>query len=158
PLSAVLAALIDFAIAFGILGGLMIWFGRPPGLSALALPLLTLLVVMAACAVGCLLAALNVAYRDFRYVVGFLMQLWMFATPSIYLAYDPPGTQPASSTLAWLLELNPMTPLIAAFRACALNQPIAWTNVGVSALAVAILLAAGLAYFHRVESSFADII
>lgn len=91
PFASVGAALVDFVVAFGMLFVLMIYYQVPPTANLLAVPLVVLLFLMAALGVGTLLAALNVAYRDFRYVIPFLVQLWMFATPTIYM-------QPATET------------------------------------------------------------
>jgi lipopolysaccharide transport system permease protein len=102
--------------------------------------------------VGTLLSALTVAYRDFRYAVPFMVQLWMFATPVIYLQ----GTLGPRSEM-WL-PLNPAYGLIAAFRQAVLNQPLNWYALGVSSAASCLLLAVGCLYFRRVERSFADII
>jgi lipopolysaccharide transport system permease protein len=192
PLAAIGAALVDFAIASTILLVLMACYGVLPGSSLVALPLALALLLLAAVGVGSLLAALNVAYRDFRYVVGFLIQLWMFGTPTIYMVYDltlqfPPPAPAAVASLAepggppraagqqpgapssdpgvtgWDVlrigvQLNPLTPLIATFRACTLGQPLPWHGLGVSALGSLILFVVGLVYFRRVEDTFADII
>ena len=112
PMGAVGAGLVDFAIAFGLLVVMVVWQGVAPGWSSSLIPLLTLGLVMAALGVGTILSALTVAYRDFRHIVPFLVQFWMFATPSIYL-------QAGSSTdsrLSYVLPLNPAYGLIANFR------------------------------------------
>jgi lipopolysaccharide transport system permease protein len=179
PFAAVGAALVDFAIAFGVLLVLMAWYGVMPGIGLLTLPLVVALLALAALGVGSGLAALNVAYRDFRYVVPFLVQLWMFATPSIYL--QPPAdaptqieqTAPASNSAAdatatteaqwssptrWLLELNPLTGLVSFFRAAALGGELPWGSLAGSAVLVGIFFAVGCLYFRRTEGTFADII
>lgn len=112
------------------------------------------LILLAAVGVGTLMAALNVAYRDFRYVIPFLTQFWMFATPTVYMQPD----RDASGVLQLFLTLNPMTSLIAAFRAAVLGEPIAWGPVGLAAGLSALLFLAGCLYFRRVEDSFADVI
>jgi lipopolysaccharide transport system permease protein len=88
PFSSVAAAIVDFLIAFLLLAGLMIYYGIMPGWSILLVPLLLLLATLAATGVGVLFAALNVSYRDFRYTIPFLMQIWMFATPTVYMNVD----------------------------------------------------------------------
>jgi lipopolysaccharide transport system permease protein len=101
-----------------------------------------------------LLSALTVAYRDFRHVVPFMVQLWMFATPAVYLnAADAFGAR-------WnaLLPLNPAYGLIANFRAAALGTPLDWSALAISMTVVATVLLVGLVYFRRVERGFADII
>ncbi|MEI7686375.1 MAG: ABC transporter permease [Planctomycetota bacterium] len=155
PWSAVGAAVVDFLIAMGLLALMMAYYQRGPSWSILAAPLIYAFVVCAALGMGTLLAALNVAYRDFRYVIPFLLQLWMFATPSVYMQVKP------GSLGAWepLLELNPMTPLIAAFRAAVLGQePIEWLSLGIAGALSLALFAFGCFYFRKVEDRFADII
>lgn len=154
PMGAVGAGLVDFAIAFGMLLLLMLCYGIVPGWGLLLVPLLTVLVVTAALGMGTLLCALTVAYRDFRYVVPFTVQLWMFATPSIYM--DPA----ALSGSAWrgLLPLNPMFGLIANFRAALLGGPLDLGALAVSGSVGVLMLLAGCLYFRRVERNFADII
>ncbi len=153
PFSAVGAPLIDFAIAFVLLALMMVGYGYLPGWSVLLMPLVVGLLVVAAVAVGTLLAALTVAYRDFRYVVPFGVQLWMFATPSIYLS--PEAIGPAGQT--WL-PLNPAYGLIATFRAAVLNGEVAPSVLATSTAVTVLLLVVSLAYFRRVERNFADII
>lgn len=154
PLAAVGASAVDAAVAFGMLLVLMLYFGAAPGVGALLLPAVFLAIVLAATGVGTALAALNVAYRDFRYVIPFLLQVWMFATPTVYLQPDPaPG-----GVVQALLTFNPMTALVETFRACCLNQPIPWGPFGIAALASLVVFLAGCAYFRRAEDGFADII
>jgi lipopolysaccharide transport system permease protein len=154
PVSAAGAGLIDFAIAFGLLAIMMTIYGVIPGAGVVLLPLVVLLLTVAALGVGILLAALTVAYRDFRYVIPFTIQLWMFATPSIYLPVDG-ILGPTSQTL---LPLNPAYGLILSFRACTLGAPIDWYAFGVSGAMSLVLFVVGCFYFRRVERGFADII
>jgi lipopolysaccharide transport system permease protein len=154
PLAAVGAALVDFAIAFAVMIVLMLWYHVMPGPRMLVVPALVLLLTCAAVGVGTLLAALNVAYRDFRYVIPFLVQLWMFATPSVYMSAGA-GT---STLTHWLLILNPMTGVISAFRAATLGTPIAWGQLALCTAIIAAACAAGCLYFRKVEDSFADVI
>jgi lipopolysaccharide transport system permease protein len=120
----------------------------------LAAPLIVLGLVVAALGIGALLSALTVAYRDFRYVVPFLVQLWMFATPTIYMdaaaAVGPRGRA--------LLPLNPAYGLIANFRAAMLGEAFDLYALAVSGSVALALLALGCLYFRRVERGFADII
>jgi lipopolysaccharide transport system permease protein len=155
PLSAVAAALVDFAIAFGLLLGMMLWYGVPFGLNLLLAPLIFAVILLGAVGVGTLLAALHVAYRDFRYVTPFLLQVWLFATPSIYMEG---GTGPEDPWARALLALNPLTGLIAAFRAACLGGPIPWADVGISAAVAVGVLALACLYFRKVEDRFADVI
>jgi lipopolysaccharide transport system permease protein len=154
PLASVGAALVDSVIACGLLLVLMLWHGIVPGPGLLLAPLFMAIILLAAVGVGTLMAALNVAYRDFRYVIPFLTQFWMFATPTVYMQPDAE----MSGAVRTLLALNPMTSLVAAFRAAVLGGPIAWGEVAAAAGLSALLFLAGCLYFRRVEDSFADVI
>jgi lipopolysaccharide transport system permease protein len=154
PMGAVGAGLVDFAISFGMLVLIMIWYGIAPGWSFALIPFLTLGLVIAALGVGALLSALTVMYRDFRHVVPFLVQFWMFATPCIYLQRE--GTFGIPGRV--LLLLNPAYGLIANFRAALLGSPLDYPALAVSALVGAILLIAGCFCFRQMESTFADVI
>jgi len=151
PLAAVGAAAIDAAVASLLLAALMTWHHVPPCPSLLLAPLVLVVVALAAAGVGTLFAALNVAYRDVRYVIPFLIQVGLFATPTIYTATLPAAVRP-------YVALNPMVGLVAAFRAAALGQPIPWTDLAVAAALAVVLLFAGCLYFRRVEDTFADTI
>lgn len=154
PFSAAGVGLLDFLIGLGLLLVLMGVNGVWPGPSFLWVPVLMLLLLTAALGVGTLLSALTVAYRDFRFVVPFLVQLWMFATPSIYMRADQALGESAQ---AWL-PLNPAYGLIVNFRQAALGGPMDWYALGVSGTVSVALLAIGCLYFRRVERNFADII
>jgi lipopolysaccharide transport system permease protein len=154
PMGAVGAGLVDLVIAFVMLLIIMAWHGVAPGWLFALVPFATLGLVVAALGVGTLLSALTVAYRDFRHVVPFMVQLWMFATPSIYFQA---GSE-TGSRLHYLLPLNPAYGLIANFRQAMLGGAIDWYSLSVSAVVGVILLLAGCLYFRRVERDFADII
>jgi lipopolysaccharide transport system permease protein len=158
PFAAVAAAMVDFAIAFGVLGVIMLYYLMKganihlgPGL--LLTPVIFGLIALAATGVGTLLAALNVAYRDFRYVIPFLIQLWMFATPTIYM-------QPAAADggLGAAILINPMAGLVAAFRAATLGGPLPWGQLGGCVVVCVGLFLGGCFYFRKVEDNFADLI
>src|SRR5262245_1737165 len=153
PASAIGVGLVDFAVAFGMLIVIMLYYQSVPTLSLLATPILMLGLALAALGVGTLLSALTVAYRDFRYVVPFLVQIWMFATPTVFM--DSSAMGPRWQTV---LPLNPAQGLIANFRAAALGQPLDWYALGVSLSVTAALLVGSCLYFRRVERTFADII
>lgn len=153
PLSTVGVGLFDLAVASGLLALMMAYYGVAPGWSVLLLPLVLAVLAVAAAGVGILLAALVVAQRDFRYVLTFGVQLWMFATPVLYMAPDALG--PAAQV--WL-PLNPAYGPIAAFRATTLGGAIDWYSFGVSAAVALVVAAGGLVYFRRVERTFADLI
>ncbi len=154
PLAALGPALVDFAVALGLLAALMAWYRTPPGPGLLLAPVILGVLVLAAAGVGTLLAALNVVYRDFRHVVPFLMQVWMFATPAVYMQTDGTG----GGRLQTLLALNPLTPLVGAFRASVLGGPVAWGPVLASAAVAAAVSLAACLYFRRAEDTFADVI
>jgi lipopolysaccharide transport system permease protein len=152
PLAAVGAGLVDLATAFPILLGMMVVYGTPLSWQLLLAPMMVVGTVLAAAGVGTLLAALTVAYRDFRYTVPFLVQVWMFVTPVIY----PTAVAPAR--WRWLLFLNPMTGLIEGFRAAFLALPINWSHIALSLAASLLMFLFGASYFRRVERQFADVI
>ena len=151
PLSGVLSPMADFAIAFVILIGMMIWFGITPTVGILMLPIFVLLAICTALAVGLWLAALNVRYRDVRYTIPFLIQIWMFASPVAY----PVSMVPEK--WRWLYSLNPMAGVIEGFRWALLgNQSPDFYVIAISATMVMALLAAGIVYFKQMERTFAD--
>ncbi len=153
PLSTVGANLFDFAIAFCMLAVAMLWYGAMPGWSVWALPLIVLLLMAAATGVGTLLAALIVAHRDFKFILTFLVTLWMFATPTIYLDAETLGPR----TRTWL-PLNPAYGLIDNFRRSVLGGPLDLYSLGVSAAVSLGVLLLGCWYFRHVERGFADVI
>ncbi|HEX9879430.1 MAG TPA: ABC transporter permease [Candidatus Binatia bacterium] len=153
PASAVLASLVDFAIAFLLLLGMMLYYGILPTAAAFALPLLILLTMMTALGVAFWLSALDAQYRDVRYTLPFLTQLWFFATPVVY----PASLVPKS--WRYLYGLNPMAGVVEGFRWALLGQggnpdPLQLVSV-VASLAVFI---GGLYYFRRMERNLADVI
>jgi lipopolysaccharide transport system permease protein len=153
PMSAVAAGLVDFTISCALLAVMMVAYGIISGLPLLLAPVVVVALIFAALGVGTLLSALTVAYRDFRVIVPFMVQLWMFATPSIYL--DP---QALSPTARAFLPLNPAYGLIANFRAAVLGTQVDLYALSVSTAVSVVLFAVGCLYFRRVERSFADII
>ncbi|MGH2367766.1 MAG: ABC transporter permease, partial [Chloroflexota bacterium] len=153
PLAAVLAGLVDFVIAFVLLLLLLTFYDVAPSLRLLAAPAFGLLAMVAALAPGVWLAALNVRYRDVRYAIPFLVQIWLFVTPVAYSS----GLVPDRWRL--LYGLNPMAGVVDGFRwMVASDAPAPGAGMVVSVLAVAVLLTAGLYFFRRVERSFADVI
>jgi lipopolysaccharide transport system permease protein len=153
PVGAVGAGLVDLAISVALLVVVMMSYGVLPGWGILAAPFVLSALVVAALGLGTLLSALTVAYRDFRYVIPFMVQLWMFATPSIYLQADTIG--PRSRVL---LPLNPAYGLIVNFRAAMLGGPFDTYAFAVSLAVSLVLLLVGCFYFRRVERTFADVI
>ena len=143
PMGAVGAGLVDLAISFVMLMVMMVWYGMAPGWSFVLVPFLTLGLVVAALGVGTLLSALTVAYRDFRHAVPFMVQLWMFATPCIYMQA---GTS-ARPRLSRFLPLNPAYGLIANLRQAMLGGPIDWYSLAVSGAGERVLAAGRLPLF-----------
>ena len=156
PFATVAACVVDFMIALGLLAGMMVYYQATPGPLIWLAPLIYAAIVLAALGVGTLLSALNVSYRDFRYVIPFLVQIWMFATPTVYMHVNPATTD--GGILRLLLALNPMTGLIGAFRAAVLGGPMPWMSLIGSTVASALVFIIGCLYFRRVEDRFADII
>ena len=153
PLSAVLSGLVDFGVSFLMLIVMMIYYGIRPTAAALWLPAFLVLAVATALGVGLWLSALNAIYRDVRYVVPFLVQFWMFASPVAY----PASLVPAK--WRWLYGLNPMAGVIEGFR---------WSLTGhgdppgrlvlISAAVVLVVLLAGIAYFQKMETVVSDVV
>jgi lipopolysaccharide transport system permease protein len=161
PMAAVGAGLLDFVIAFGMLLAMMLYYPLSlqgawvpnPGWNILLLPVILVGLMISALGIGTLLSALTVAYRDFRYVVPFAVQLGLFVTTSIY------RTGEHSPTVEYLMPLNPAYGLIANFRLAVLGGgPIDVYSLVVSLSVSIVLLLAGCLYFRRVERGFADII
>ena len=153
PLAAVTSGLLDFAISFVVFVCIMVWYHIKPGLALLLFPSFLLLAVLTALAVGLWLSALNALYRDVRYVVPFLVQFWLFASPVAY----PSSLVP--DRWRWLYGLNPMAGVIEGFR---------WSLTGhgqapsillaVSAGMVLILFGGGVAFFNKMEGTIADVV
>jgi lipopolysaccharide transport system permease protein len=163
PFATVGAALVDFCVALPLLalmylGYRLAGYDIAPGWSLLLAPLILMLLALSAAGVGTMLAALNVAYRDFRYIIPFLVQLWMYATPTIYFDLGPAVEGSKYAWVKQLLPLNPMTGLIASFRAALLDQDVPWRDLGFSAVMALVFFFVGCFYFRRVEDSFADVI
>jgi lipopolysaccharide transport system permease protein len=150
PLSVVLAGLVDFAIGLGLLLAVMAGYRMFPDVHALMILPLVLLAFASSLGVGLWLAALNVQYRDVRYVVPFLTQLWMFATPIVYSSTIVPRR------LQTLYGVNPMVGVVDGFRWALLGSQAPRPTIAVSAAAAFFLLASGALYFRRMERTFAD--
>lgn len=152
PLSSVGACLVDFAISFSILVGLMFYYGVVPTVATLAVIPLVFLTILTALGIGTLLSALTVAYRDFRYVVVFMLQIWMYLTPVIYPVKMIP------ENWRWLISLNPMSGIVDAYRSAILGKPFDWHNLGISLAVATVAFFIGIMYFRRIEARFADIV
>ncbi len=159
PASSVLSGLVDFAVATPVLVLLMVYYGVQPGTRLLLVPVALLLAVASAFGVGLWLSALTVEYRDVRYVVPFLVQLWLFVTPVIYPASQIAPLLESRGLPAWLLGLNPMAGVVEGFRWAVLGTPTApWALLTSSAAFAACVLVAGVFYFRATERSFADVV
>lgn len=152
PGAAVGAGLVDFAIAFVILVGLMIYYGITVTWHIVMLPVLVALTTLLALSVGMMMSALNVKYRDIRYALPFMIQLWMFASPIIY----PSSVIPDK----WrrVLALNPLTGFIEGFRSSVFGKKFDWLAIGVSTAITLGLLVYSMYTFRRMEKSFADLV
>jgi homopolymeric O-antigen transport system permease protein len=153
PLSSVLSGLVDFGVSFLMFIAIMIYYGIHPGAAVFWLPMFLLLAILTALGVGLWLSALNAIYRDVRYVLPFLIQFWMFASPVAYPASLVP------QKWRWLYGLNPLAGVIEGFR---------WSLTGrgnppgrmllVSSAVVVVILIGGLAYFQKMETTIADVV
>ena len=154
PTSAVITSFIDFLVSAVILIALMIWYGQWPGWQMLTLPLFTLLAFTAAMGCGIWIAALNVTYRDFAYVIPFLLQVGLYISPVGFASSIVPGQ--------WrlLYSLNPMVSVIDGFRWAIIggNSELYLPGFLLSCAVIALLLVTGIAHFRRTEKTFADVI
>jgi lipopolysaccharide transport system permease protein len=151
PLGIVLAGLVDFVVASTVLAGLMVYYGVVPTVAIVLLPVFVLLAIVAGLGAGLLLSSLAVRYRDIQYVIPFLVQIWLFATP---IAYAPSIFPEPWRTV---IGLNPMTGVVEGFRWALLGtHTITGLGIALSFTVAAALLLLGLATFRRMEASFAD--
>lgn len=153
PFASMIAGLIDFAIAFVVLVGIMFYYHIIPGWALITLPFFVVLALAAALSVGLWFSALNVKYRDVRYIIPFLTQLWLFVTPVAYASSLVPSKWQA------VYAINPMAGVVEGFRWALLGKAAPPGDMLiVSVAATAMLLAGGLLYFARMEKTFPDII
>lgn len=154
PVSATLSGVIDFAITLAMLFVLMLWFGVEFRAGLLLLPLFALLALLAALSVGILMSAVNVKYRDVKYIVPFIVSMGLYVSPVGYMSDVVPD--------AWrlLYSLNPMVGVIDGFRWAVLGDSFTpyWPGMALSMLVVFALLVAALVYFRNTERTFADIV
>ncbi|MBA3785927.1 MAG: ABC transporter permease [Acidobacteria bacterium] len=152
PIAAVGSGLIDFLISFGLLVLLMLYYGIGFSPNIIMLPILTVLTTFLAIDIGMWMSALNVKYRDIRYALPFLIQLWMFATPIIY----PSSLIP--DKWRWLFIINPLTGLIEGYRSAIFGTPFDFVGLGVSIFIIFAALIYSAYTFRQMERSFADIV
>ena len=154
PISAVLGGFVDFVLAFFVLFLMMIYFDITPTANVIWIPFLLVLIIMTSLGVSLWLAAMNVQFRDVKYVVGFVIQAWMFATPVVY-----PASLIESQWLQMLYALNPMVGVIEGFRWAMLGTDTAPGGmIVISFIVSALLLVGGAFYFRRMERTFADVV
>lgn len=152
PLTPVLAKLVDFAIAFLILGAMMAWYGVIPTVNVIFLPFLLLLMIITSAGIGMWLSAMAVQYRDIRHAIQFLVQLLMYAAPVVW----PASLIPAQYRI-WY-GLYPMAGVIEGFRSALLGAiPMPWDMIGVGSLTALLMFISGMLYFRRMERVFADV-
>ena len=154
PCATVVTSLVDFLLTLGILAVLMVWYAVVPGWQLIFLPLLVLLTFALSLGSGLFLAALNVEYRDFRYIVPFIVQFGVFISPVAFTTASVPAR--------WrpLYALNPLVGIIDGFRWSILNgsQPLDLRTLGISVVVTLAFLLGGVWYFRRMERGFADVI
>ena len=152
PAAAVAAGLVDLLLAFVVLVPLMFYYGVSVTPRLLFLPLMVILITFLALAVGMWMSALNVKYRDIRYALPFVIQLWMFVSPIIY-----PSSM-LGGKLRIVLTLNPLTGIIENFRASLLDRPMKWSSLAISAAITLVLFVYSAYSFKRMERTFADLV
>jgi lipopolysaccharide transport system permease protein len=154
PAGSLITALVDFVISLTILGGLMVWYNWLPTITIAWLPLFTLLAIVASFGLGVWVAALMVEYRDFRFIVPFLVQFGLYISPVGFYSSVVP------ERYRLLYSLNPMVGVIDGFRWCILGgvHTLYWPSLAVSVIGGLFLLIAGIWYFRRTERTFADVI
>jgi lipopolysaccharide transport system permease protein len=153
PAAALLSWLPDLALSLVVLAVLMVVYGIVPTAAIAALPAFVVLAAVTALGVSVWTAALNVAYRDVKHAVPFIVQFWLFATPGIYTAHAFKGP------LAAVVSINPMTGAVAGFRWALLGvEPPSWPAVAISSAVAVTVLITGLRYFRRTERYFADVV
>jgi len=152
PMGAAIAGLLDLVIGMSVLGVLMAYYHFAPSVGLLVFPVLVFFTFLLAVGIGLWLSALNVQFRDIKYVIPFMIQIWLFCTPVIY---------PTSllEKYAWIMTLNPMGGLIETYRACVLgHRPIEWASLAVSCSLIVAIFIGGVFYFRRMERTFADVV
>lgn len=154
PIATVLSGTVDFLIAFVVLILMMLFYGIVPTTNVIFLPFFLLLAFITSFGVGLWLSAMNVQFRDVRYIVPFLIQFWLFATPIVY-----PSSLIDNPTIRTLYGINPMTGVVEGFRWALLGVKTAPGPILIVSTAVAVLLmVSGLYYFRRMEKTFADVV
>ena len=151
PAASIGGALVDLGISFVIFAAILVYYRLMPGVEILLLPLLLLITIAATLGIGMALAAITVTYRDFRFIVPFMIQSWLYISPVIY----PVSVIPQK--WHWLLAINPMSGLIEAYRSAFFGLPLNVGSLCISTVSSLVLLVFGLFYFRKTERRFADI-
>jgi lipopolysaccharide transport system permease protein len=152
PLGSIGALLLDLILNLFLMAGFMAYYRWPPSLNLMWLPLFLLLTLLTTCGIGFILSAMNVRFRDVKYVLPYLLQMWFFVTPVIY----PNSFVPNRFQL--LMALNPMTGVVSGFRHSLLGTEARWEFIALSSLISISLFVVGLFSFRRMETYFADVI
>ncbi len=157
PMTAVVSGLVDFVISFLVLTVLMMVYGFFPSVTVVFLPLFLILAAFTSLGFSLWLSALNIQYRDVKYLVPFLLQVWFYATPIIY------GTELIPERFRFVLNINPMVLVVEGFRWALLQgqsngYSITGLSIGISSATTILVFFSGLIYFHRTERTFADIV
>lgn len=150
PASSVITSLVDFGVSFLIMIGMFAWFRFVPSWHILFLPLFILLAFFCAFGIGLYLTAVNVKYRDFRYIIPFIVQFGLYITPVGFSSFV------IGEKYRLLYALNPMVGVIDGFRWCLLGDPVHWQSFLVSTVITVVFMVVGVRYFRKVEKSFAD--
>jgi lipopolysaccharide transport system permease protein len=159
PMAAVLSGVIDFGVSLVALFGLMVYYKIWPSLLVFWIPAIFLLSLAASLGAGLWLATLNVEYRDVRYVVPFLVQIWLFVTPVIYPASKVTAELAKRGLPGWIYGLNPMAGVVEGFRWAILGRtPFPGQLLATSVLVTLVLLVTGSFYLRRMEATFADVV
>ncbi len=151
PTANVGGVMLDSVLSFGVFLGLMAWYGIAPPMLLVLLPIVVVQTVLASLGIAYLLSALTVSYRDFRFVIPFMVQIWQFLSPVVYPTSLVPERYRA------LFALNPLVGIIDGFRWTTLGVPSSWTVIGVSWASTLVLFVFGAMYFRKTERRFADI-
>ena len=152
PIASLGVSLVDFCISAGLLLILMLIYGQALSSTILFVPFFMLGLIIVSLGLGSWLAAITVTYRDFRYVIAYLLQIWMYLTPVIYpISFVPESWR-------WVLYLNPIYGWVNGIRACFLGQPFDWLGIAISTVLSLLILMIGLFYFEKAQRRFADVI
>jgi len=152
PAASVLSGVVDMVVTLGLVIVMFFWYSIGISVTFAFLPIAIAITALFAFGCGLWLSALNVEYRDIRVVIPFLLQIWMYATPVAY------PTSAIPQKYRWIVEVNPMSGVIDAFRSSLLGRPLRWSSLAYSMIVAVVLAVSGAFYFRRVERQFADVL